>query len=73
LDARQEELQWASELPRDGPHFCSAVLEDEMERHDLSGFIPVLLLASCLLIFVIAMFLIFLAWCEWAREDPCCL
>lgn len=47
----------------------------EMEKRDLSGFIPVLLLATdvpshiCLLIFVIVTFLIYLAWYDWAWED----
>ena len=62
VDAMQEELQWAKELPEEGPLLCLVMLDVPWK-----GIVPgalsqdCFLLLMCLPMFVIAIFLIYLA------------
>lgn len=72
VDAMQEEEQRASELPGDGHH--SAQLAWMAERHRTEGYVSRLLPAAAAPSHVvIAIFLMYLAWCDWAWRDPQCL
>ena len=68
VDTMQKELQWM--LLRDGCHLCSVVL-----GIPFGGTAPdalsqdCFLLLLCLLMFVIAIVLLSLAWCDWAWGD----
>lgn len=61
----QKELQWVSELPGDSPPFCTVVMGTPW-----TGTAPgaltkdCFLLLLCLLMFIITIFLMYLAWCD---------
>jgi hypothetical protein len=63
-DAMQEELQWTSELTGNCP-FCMAAMSEFWKGTGPGVFVPdCFLLLMCLLIFVIAVVLIFLIWSD---------
>jgi hypothetical protein len=63
-DAMQEELQWTSELPGDGPPFCRAMM-DVPWRGTALGSSPLhRFLLLRLLTFVLAVLLLYVAWYE---------
>lgn len=69
-DVMQEELQWTSEFPGDNPLSCSAAMDElwcRMTPETVSQ--NCLMLLMCFLISVIAILLIYLAWCECTTRD----
>lgn len=66
-----KELQWAGELPAHGPPFCLEVIAESW-KGIASGASSqdCFLLLKYLLMFVIAVILIFPTWCDWAKIDP---
>lgn len=67
-DDMQRDLQWASELPRDSPpSYTAAMAVPQPSSTDC------FLLLPCLLMLVIAIFLIHLARCDCLlRDSPLC-
>jgi hypothetical protein len=62
-DTMQEELHWANELLRETPLLCRAAMSVSWKGLTSQALSPEhFLLLMCLLMFVIAVFLIFLTW-----------
>lgn len=74
MDAMQEEPWYASELSGDGPPFCHSCEGCNLERQSPGVLsLDCFLLLLCILMYVIALFLPYLAWYEWVYGDLHCL
>lgn len=62
------------ELPGDGSLLCTAMMDVPWRgTAPWASSLDCFLLVVCLLMLVIAIILIYLAWCNWVWEDPLCL
>lgn len=74
----QEKLQWASEISGYAHTFAQlfCTLHTYFVPWKGTSLEPHLQIASsccCVFLFATAVFHIYLAWCDWVREDPHCL